>query len=264
MATDTALLTNRIVRRAVLPIIKTLLADDPKMAKKFEGVTAKVQFTAMHDGEPLGAYLDFTDGQLEVVQGVAENPDLVFRFSSPKKMNAMFAGKPVLPSLGPLLKGFFTKPGLLINIFSVLLALKILMPEAKPKNAAQARMKVKLTLFMVSTALSQLNKGGDPDMQAWTAKQPTRIYQWSVQGEEDIACYLKVKAGKSKAGRGFYQRRQPFVHMVFADIDSALPVLSNQVGTVEAIAKGYIEVEGSPEYGGKLGDFMLKIADMLS
>jgi hypothetical protein len=223
-----------------------------------------VQFVAMDGAEPLAAHLDFQDGRLEVVQELAENPDITFRFSSPAKMNAMFAGKPVLPDLGPLLKGLFTKPGLLVKVFGVLLALKMLMPDAKPKTPEQARLKVKLTLFMVSTALSQLNKGGDPDMQSWTAKQPMRIYQWSVRGEDDIACYLMVKGGNTKAGRGFYTRRKPFVHMIFSSVDKALPVLSNSVGTVEAMTMGYIENEGSPEYGGKLGDFMLKIAGLLS
>ena len=264
MATEKELLTNRVIRRAVLPVIKVMLADDPKMGQKFAGTTAKVQFLTFDDGKPIGAYLDFQDGQLEVVQEVAENPDITFRFSKPKTMNAMFAGKPALPDLGPLLKGLFTKPGLLIKVFGVLLGMKILMPEAKPKSAEQARLKVKMTLYMVSTALSQLNKGGDPEMQKWVEKQPMRIYQWSVEGEEDLACYLAVKAGKSKAGRGFYTRRKPFVHMIFRDVDSALPVLSNSVGSVEAIARDYIIIDGSPEYGGKVGDFMNKIAAMLS
>ena len=263
MATAQELITARIICRAVLPVIKVMLDDDPKTGRKFQKVTAKVQFVANDPAGPIGAYLQFTDGAFEVVQGIAEYPDLVFRFSTVPKMIAMFAGKPVLPSLGPLLKGFMTKPGLLINIFGVLLGMKILMPAAKPKTPEMARLKVKMTLYMVSTALSQLNKGGDPDMVKWTEKQPERIYQWSVQGT-DIACYLKVKAGQTKAGRGEYTRRKPFVHMTFKDIDSALPVLSNSIDTVSAIATGLVENDGSPEYGGKIGDFMLKIAGMLS
>jgi hypothetical protein len=115
----------------------------------------------------------------------------------------------------------------------------------------------------VSTALSQLNKGGDRDMMEWTAKQPERIYQWSV-GDADIACWLKVKAGKTKAGRGLYTRRKPFVHMRFESVDAALPVLSNAIDTVQAIAQGLVVSDGSPEYGGKLGDFMQRIAAMLA
>jgi hypothetical protein len=97
----------------------------------------------------------------------------------------------------------------------------------------------------------------------WTSKQPERIYQWSVDGE-DIACYLMIKAGKTKAGRGFYTRRKPFVHMRFSSVDNALPVLSNAVDTVQAMTQGLVVNEGSPEYGGKLGDFMQRIAALVA
>lgn len=120
-----------------------------------------------------------------------------------------------------------------------------------------------MTLYMVSTALSQLNKAGDPDMVKWTSKQPERIYQWSVDNE-DIACWLKVKAGQTKAGRGIYTLRKPFVHMRFPNVESAIPVLTNSVDTVQAMAEGLVITEGSPEYAGKLGDFMLKIADLMT
>jgi len=138
-----------------------------------------------------------------------------------------------------------------------------LVTAAKPKTPEKAYLKVKMTLYMVSTALSQLNKSGDPDMSAWTSKQPERIYQWSVDGT-DIACYLKMKAGNTKAGRGVYARRKPFVHMRFSSVDGALPVLANSVDTVSAIAQGFVVNEGSPEYGGRIGDFMMKIAKLLS
>jgi len=263
MATPQELLAARIICRAVLPVIKVMLEDVPKVGRKFQGVTAKVQFVADDTQGPVAAFLQFTDGAFEVVQGLAENPDLVFHFSSVPKMVAMFAGKPVLPSLGPLLKGLVRKPGLLFNVFGILLGMKILMPTARAKTPEMARLKVKMTLYMVSTALSQLNKGGDPDMVKWTSKQPERIYQWSVE-PEGIACYLRVKAGKTKAGRGYYTRRKPIVHMKFAGVEGALPVLTNKVDTVQAMTQGLVENVGSPEFGGQIGDFMLKIARMLT
>ncbi len=256
-------LTSRIVLRAVLPVIKVMLEDDPAIKKAFEGVSGRVQFRAEDDDGPVGACLVFDNGAFSVEQGIVESPDLTFAFSSLKKMNDMFRGKPVLPQLGPLLGGAFGNFGLLIKTFRILLGMKILMPTAKPKTREKAHLKVKMTLYMVSTALSQMNKAGDPEMSAWTAKQPERIYQWSVDGEE-IACHLKVKAGKTKAGRGVYTRRQPFVHMRFSSIDNALPVLANDVDTVTAIGKGLVANDGSPEYGGRIGDFMMRIANLLA
>ena len=111
---------------------------------------------------------------------------------------------------------------------------------------------------MVSTALSKLNKSGDPDMQEWTSRQPDRIYQLSVK-DTDIAVYLRVKAGKTKAGRGFYTRKRPFVHMKFSGVDGALMVLLKDVEFVEAVDKNHIQIEGSPEYAANLNDFMMRI-----
>lgn len=256
-------LTSRLVFNAVLPVIRVMLEDDPVMKKRFATISAQVQFQAKNKEGYVGAFLSFDKGAFSVSQGFVEKPDLLFSFSSLKAMNDMFRGKPVLPSLGPLLPAAFTKPRLLKNVFSVLLGMKLLMPTAKPKTAEQAHLKVKMTLYMVSTALSQMNKAGDPDMQAWTSKQPERIYQWSVD-DTDIACYLKVKAGKSKAGRGIYKGRKPFVHMSFKSVDAALPVLANTIDTVSAISQGLVFSDGSPEYGGRLGDFMMKVANLLS
>ena len=262
MATETELLANRIVLRAVLPVIKVMINDNPKMKAKFENVTGTVQFSADDAEGPVYASLNWDEGAFSVGYECLDNPDLTFAFSSVKKMNDFFAGKPVPPKLGPLLKGL-GKFGLLKKAVSILLGLKILMPDAKPKTPEQAYLKVKMTLYMVSTALSQMNKAGEPEMVKFTSKQPERIYQWSVIGT-DIACYVKIKAGKSKAGRGEYPRRKPFVHMKFASIDMALPVLNNSLDTITAMAQGNIEMDGSPEYGGKMGDFMLKIAALVS
>lgn len=256
MATATELMTARIFLRAVFPVMKVVLADVPKMGKKFEGVTAKIQFTAKDPEGDIGAYLNFTNGELEIVQGFCDDPEITFGFNSVAKMNAMLAGKPVIPKI----KGMM-KVGLLIKIFALLMSLKILMPNARPKKIDKQRLKIKLTIYMITTALSQYNKGGDPEMVNWTSKQPERIYQMSVTNE-DIAAYIRVKAGKSKAGRGFYKRRRPFVHMKFNGIQGAMPVILNDVDMVAAIKNEYLSVDGSPEYGRDIGDFMMRIQDL--
>lgn len=263
MALSDEQLAGRIVLRAVLPVIKVMLEDDPAVKKAFENVSGTVQFRAQDEEGPVGACLVFENGAFSVEQGIHENPDLLFDFPSLKSMNDMFRGKPVLPRLGPLLRGIPGHFGLLVKTFKVLLGMKILMPNAKPKTPEKAYLKVKMSLYMVSTALSQMNKAGDPDMHAWTSKQPERIYQWSVDGT-DIACYLKMKAGNTKAGRGIYTPRKPFVHMRFSSVDAALPVLANAVDTVSAISQGLVINDGSPEYGGRIGDFMMKISKLLT
>ncbi|HOW83786.1 MAG TPA: hypothetical protein PK573_14585 [Spirochaetota bacterium] len=259
MATERDLLTARLFMRAVFPVMKVLLNDDPAMKKRFENVSAKVQFTAKNGADILGAYLVFDNGEFRVEQGLCENPDITFSFSTVEKMNAMLAGKPVLPGI----KGI-RNLGLLMKVMSLLLGLKLMMPSARPKDYARKKLKVKLAFYMVTTALSQYNKGGDPDMVKWTAKQPDRIYQMSVEGEDDVSAYLRVKGGKTKAGRGFYLRRRPFVHMRFHSIDGALAVLLRDAEFVDGVGKGFVTIDGAPEYGAQINDFMQRIQALLT
>jgi hypothetical protein len=258
MATERELLTARLFFRAVFPIIKVILEDDAGMKIKFQNVKAEVQFTAKDEKGPVGAWLVFNDGEFRVEYGICPDPDITFTFKSVKKMNNMLAGKPVIPSI----KGL-TNVSLLVKTLSLLLSLKILMPNARPKDPQKKKLKVKLSFYMITTALSQYNKGGDPDMIKWTTKQPDRIYQISVEGE-DIAAYLRVKAGNSKAGRGFYLRKRPFLHMKFHGVDGALAVLLRDAEFVDAVGKGYVSVEGAPEYAAQLNDFMQRIQAMLT
>ncbi|NPA36429.1 MAG: hypothetical protein GXO47_06235 [Chlorobi bacterium] len=253
MADKNELLTAHLYITAVFPVIKVLLKDDPSIAKKFKTVNATVVFKAKNDNKYTGATLIFNNGELEVLPEPVEKADIVFKFGSVKKMNTFLKGGAALPSI----KGY-TKSVLLFKIISALLRLKLMMPDVRPKKEHEKYLKVKLALYMVSTALSKLNKYGDEKMKAWTDKQPDRIYQLSVD-HTDIAVYLRVKAGKTKAGRGFYQRKRPFVHLKFANIDDALKVLLKDVEFVEAVDKKYISITGSPEYANMLNDFMMHI-----
>jgi hypothetical protein len=273
---DRELLRARLFLRAALPVVKVMLEDDPAMKKRFEGVRATVQFVAKHKPEPIGAYLVFGEpaplgaaapapgsspsvvpAPVRLEQGFCERPDVTFSFSSVAKLNDFFAGKTVLPGI----KGL-SKPGLVAKVVQLLLSLKLMLPSAQPKDPEKRRLKVKLTLYMITTALSQYNKGGDPEMASWTSKQPERIYQLSVE-PEGIAAYLRIRGGLSKAGRGIYERRRPFVHLRFHGVDGALAVMNKEVGFIEGVAKGFVNVEGSPEYAANFSDFMLRVQGLL-
>ncbi|MFZ5565007.1 MAG: hypothetical protein ACOZBW_13240 [Thermodesulfobacteriota bacterium] len=257
MATERELMASRIFLRAVLPVIRVLLEDDPRIRKRFEKVKASVQFVARDPAGDVGACLMFDNGAFTVMQGVLENPDITFVFGSVASMNAMFAGKPALPWI----KGLF-KVGLLIKVMTLLLALKVLMPNCRPTDPLKKRLKVKMTFYMITTAMSQYNKGGDPEMVKWTAKQPERIYQVTV--DDQIAAHLRVKAGQTKAGRGPYTKRRPFIHLRFNGVDGALPVILNDVDMVTAVREGHLSIDGSPEYGRDFGDFMMRIQALIT
>lgn len=254
------IMTAKLFFNAAFPTMQTLLDDDPKLHKKFEGVKAVVQFGALNDGELLCCHLVFDGPRVEVIQGPAEKYDLALTFSSVEKMNALLRGGLAMPSI----KG---KLSLLPNVLSLLLGLMIMSPKKRPKDFEGQALKVKCSLYMITRALSQYNKLGDPEMQDFCRRQPDRIYQFTVENGGDpafIACYLRVKAGKSKSGHGVYTRRTPFVHFRFCSVEGALKVLLKEVEFVEGVEKGYVETIGSPEYACYLNDFMSVLQGMLT
>jgi len=271
------LITAKLFFNAAFPVMQVVLDDDPAMKARFRNVQATVQICATEGGELLACHLVFDKGAFSVVQGPAQAPDIILGFKSVAKMNTMFRGGVALPSI----KGF-SKLGVLIKVFRLLMSLMIMMPNSRPKNPVKQKLKVKMSLYMITRALSTYNKLGNPEMVEWCSRQPDRIYQFIVDRDSDavpasttgdlgsqasppvIACYLRVKAGKSKSGHGIYTRRSPFVLFHFPSVSGAMKVLLKDVAFVEGVEKGYVEVIGSPEYAMNLNDFMAVLQGMMT
>lgn len=274
-ATEQDILVAKLFYIAAFPVLKVVIQEDEAIRKKWENVKGVVQFRAKDEGGDLVCHLIFDNLDLKVVQGeYAKKPDIEFTFSSVKKMNIMFKGGPAVPDIGSLLKSLASNPSLTLNTLMALMKLKLMLPTAKLKNDTQKYLKVKLSLYMITTALSTANKLGWEGISRWTI-QPDRIYQFAVGDLENptVACYLRVKAGtkpdgtrfgNSKAGRGMYERKSPFVLFHFRDIDGALNVLLKKYGFVESAERGDVQVIGSPEYGAQLNDIMAILQDMLT
>ena len=259
-ASNQELMAAKLFFNAAFPTIQVLLDDDPKLHKKFAKLQATVQFGAKNGQELLCCHLIFDKGQLTVLPGPAPKADLSLTFSSVEKMNALLRGGLALPKI----KG---KLSLLPPVLSALMGLMIMSPKKVPKDFAGQALKVKCSLYMITRALSQYNKLGDPDMQEFCQRQPDRIYQFTVANGQDpsyIACYLRIKAGQSKSGHGVYTRRTPFVHFSFKSVEGALKVLQKEVEFVEGVEKGYVETIGSPEYACYLNDYMAILQGMLT
>jgi len=259
-------ITAKLFFNAAFPVMQVVLDEDPAMNARFRNVRAVVQICAREWNVFLACHLVFDHGKLTVIQGPAQAPDITLCFSSVAKMNTMFRGGAALPSI----KGF-SKPVLLVKIFSLLMSLMIMMPASRPKDPVKQKLKVKMSLYMITRALSTYNKLGNPEMAEWCKRQPDRIYQFIVDSENAgqraepaIACYLRVKAGKSKSGHGVYTRRSPFVLFHFSGVAGALKVLLKDVAFVEGVEKGCVEVLGSPEYAMNLNDFMAVLQGMMT
>ena len=117
-------------------------------------------------------------------------------------------------------------------------------------------------MYMMATALSRYNKRGDTQMERWTTKQPDRIYQFSVE-TGDIAAYLRVRAGQTQAGPGMYERGGPFVHMRFQE-RGRRDGHHERGDIVDGVDKGYVALDGSPEYAANLNDFMMRVQALLT
>ena len=261
-ATPQDIMTAKLFFNAAFPVMQVLLDDEPKLREKFKDVVGTVQFGAKNGNEFLACHLIFDKGKVVVVQGPAENPDIALTFSSVAKMNTLLRGGAALPSI----KGF-NHFGLLTKVLSLLMGLMIMSPSKRPKDLEGQALKVKMSLYMITRALSQYNKLGNPEMQEFCQRQPDRIYQFTVENNGDkafIACYLRVKAGKSKSGHGVYTRRSPFVHFRFCSVEGAMAVLLKEVAFVEGVEKGYVETIGSPEYACYLNDYMAILQGMLT
>jgi len=261
-ATEKDIMTARLFFRAAFPVMKVPLNDDPKIKKAFENEKAKVQFSADNGEEKIGAYLTFDNGELTVTEGICDDPEITMHFSSVAKMNVMLTGGTALPKIKGL-RHF----RLLLKFLKLMMSLKLMMPTVNPKDPHKRYMKVKMSLYMVTTALSVFNKLEDAGMKEWTSKQPDRIYQFTVEPydeETGIAAYLRVKAGRTKAGRGVYKRRRPFVHFRFNTVDGALKVLLKEVEFVEAVEKDCVSIDGSPEYSAQLNDLMAVLQGMMT
>lgn len=254
--------TAKLFFNAAFPVMQVLLDDDPKRKEKFKDVLGTVQFGAKNDGELLACHLVFDHGTVTVVQGPADKPDISLTFPSVAKMNALLRGGIAVPSI----KGL-KNAGLLVKVLALLMGMMIMSPSKRPKDFTGQSLKVKMSLYMITRALSQYNKLGDPDMQEFCQRQPDRIYQFTVENGDDkeyIACYLRIKAGKSKSGHGVYTRRSPFVHFRFLSVEGAMAVLLKDIEFVKAVEMGYVETVGSPEYACYLNDYMAILQGMLT
>ncbi len=258
MVTEKDIYANRIFLNAAVPLIKVLADDVPALKQGFEGKSGIIQVSAKtEDGGLVGTHIEVDDGELRVAPGPStEKPTVELCFSSIPKLNAFFKGK--MTAL-PAFRGIFTN--LFMPTMKTLLKLSSMLgASAPPESAADRHLLVKLYFYLLANGISQLNKAGEPDVHKWALASPDRVYAFCVIGEDELAAYIRVKAGQTRASRGRYTRAMPFFCLAFRDVDAALGTLLQIDDLFEASCNGKIIMEGAPEFGSTLGDFMLLVA----
>lgn len=262
MAND-VVLTNKIFLSAVLPLLKVIAGDVPSLSKKFEGMNSVFQVSAIDpnvEGGKVGTYFIVENGEWTVKNDqVAENPDVDLEFKSLDAMNSFFKGKISLSTL-PKMKGLLKNTKVFTALLMTLLKMSsLLTAKAAPEKEEDKALMVKCYFYLLSSGISQLNKQGHEGIHDWTSKSPDRVYAWAVDGHPEVSAYLRIKAGKSRSGRGVYKRAMPFFTMRFDSFDSALGILLSTDDMLESTKKGKLIMDGAPEFGAQIGEYMMLV-----
>jgi len=266
MASKTEIMTNKIFLNAALPLLKVIVADVPSLNKKFKKVHCVYQVGALDPDAPEGKYathFQVNGDDWEVHADTVDSAPLVeLEFKSVEAMNLFFKGK-MSPATLPKMKGVLKHPKEFIAFLMALLKMSALLgATAPPEDEETKRLLVKAYFYLLSSGISQLNKHGDEEVHAWALKSPDRVYAWAVNGEPECSAYLRVKAGKTRSGRGVYKRALSFFTMRFDSLDSALGILLGTGDMLEFTRQSRLVMDGAPEFGAQIGDFMLKVGDL--
>lgn len=263
MHTKEELYSNKIFFNAALPLVKVIAADVPSLKKQFARVHAVIQVSALDPDAPdgkVGMHFVVNGDEWKVhLDRVDPKPHVELEFKSIEAMNAFFKGRIGLSTL-PKMRGVMKNFGAFKAFLLTLLKMSSLLGATEPpKDEATKELLVKCFFYLLSSGISQLNKMGHDEIHDWTAKSPDRVYAWAVNGYPQISAYLRIKAGKSKAGRGEYRRAMPFFTLRFDSLDSALGILLGTDDMLEAVKKGRLIMDGAPEFGGQIGGYMLEV-----
>lgn len=266
MATKEELLTNKIFLNAAVPLLKVIVADTPSLKKMFANTHCIYQVSALDPDAPGGKWATHfqvnCDEWLVHANRIEPHPFVELEFKSVEALNAFFKGK-IAPSTLPKMKGLARHPKYFLNFLMALLKMSsLLSAETAPDDEDTKRLMVKCFFYLLSSGISQLNKNGHEGVHNWALKSPDRVYAWAVDNEPDVSAYIRVKAGKTKAGRGVYKRAMPFFTMRFDSLDSALGILLSTDDMLESTRSKKLIMEGAPEFGAQIGEFMMLVGDM--
>ncbi len=259
--TKEALYSNKIFLNAALPLVKVIANDVPSLKKKFENAHAVIQVSCLDpdvEGGKQGMHFVVNSGEWLVHTCLTEDPHIELEFKSVEALNDFFKGNISLGGI-PKIRGI-KYAGTLVAFVMVLLKMANLLGATEPpKDEETKELLVKCYFYLLSSGISQLNKMGHPEIRDWTTKSPDRVYAFAVDNYPQVSAFIRIKAGKSRAGRGEYKRAMPFFTLRFNSLDSALGILMSIDDMLEATKAGRLVMDGGPEFGAQIGGFMLEI-----
>lgn len=258
------LYSNKIFLNAALPLVKVLATEVPSLAKKFEHAHAVIQVSCLNPEVPegkSGMHFIVNSGEWIVHTCLTEDPHIELEFKSVEKLNAFFKGNITLDAI-PKIRGLKYAKTLVSFVMVLLKMANVLGATEAPESEDDQRLLVKCMFYLLTSGISQLNKMGHPDIHDWTLKSPDRVYALAVNDHPEVSAYIRIKAGKSRAGRGEYKRAMPFFTLRFDSFPSALGILLGTADMLESVKSGKLIMDGGPEFGAQLGNFLLLIGEL--
>ena len=258
------LYSNKIFLNAALPLVKVLATEVPELKKKFEHAHAVIQVSALYPDSPegkVGMHFVVNSGEWLVHTCLAEDPHIELQFKSIEKLNAFFKGKITLDAI-PKIHGVKKAATLAAFVMTLLKMANVLGATEAPEKEEDQQLLVKCMFYLLTSGISQLNKMGHPEIHEWALKSPDRVYALAVNDHPEVSAYIRVKAGKTRAGRGEYKRAMPFFTLRFDSFKSALGILLGTDDMLASAKSGKLIMDGAPEFGGQIGAFMLMVGDL--
>lgn len=258
--------TNKIFLCGALPLLKTIVADIPSLNKKFKNVHCIYQVSCDDPAAPEGKWAThfMVNGDEWLVHAdkvayrVKKQKFVELEFKSVEAMNAFFKGK-ITPATLPKMHGVQFAYEFGVFMMALLKMADLLGLTAIPEDEDTKRLLVKCYFYLLTAGISTLNKQGHEGVHGWTEKSPDRVYAFAVNGEPTVSAYIRIKAGKSRSGRGEYKRAMPFFTLRFDSLDSALGILLSIDDMLESTKSGKLIMDGAPEFGAQIGDYMLLV-----
>lgn len=261
-----AIYTNKIFLCGALPLLKTIVNDVPSLKSKFKKVHCVYQVSCLDPDAPDGKWAthfvvngdDWLVHANKVAHRVGKQKYVELEFKSVDAMNAFFKGQ-IGPATLPKMKGVNFVKEFAVFMMALLKMANLLGLETPPEDEETKRLLVKCYFYLLSVGISTLNKLGHEKIHEWALKSPDRVYAWKVNGEDSVSAFIRIKAGKSKAGKGEYKRAMPFFTMRFDSLDSALGILMSIDDMLASVRSGKLIMDGAPEFGAQIGEYMMLV-----
>lgn len=254
LSSSEELIRANIFLYTILPLLEVIVEEDKKMKNMIKKWNCVVQFE-VEEGN-LSAHLIFSEGKLKVKRGYHPHPSISLIFKDVVKLNENISGKKVIPKIKGIWHIF-----LLLKVMKLLNSLNILKPESEVTDEEKKRLKVRLLLYTVTNALSELAQR-DEYAQRLLQTVNNKIVQWKIKPNGPYV-YANIDKSGIKTNIGIYEKR-PYLLIEFPTLHTAYQLFCGKIDPLEASGKRIIHQRGPAEFGLKIAQLMKRVDAILN